>query len=110
MSAYGPNSEAVAALIERARRLTADKEWSLSVAWEAGTERWQAARAAAREAAWDARREAWAAARAATPWNAAWAAAGAVEDAALALVVRDLIIPAQFEVLYGPWREVVGDA
>ena len=65
-TALGPNGEAVAALIERARRLTFDELCDLD--------------AARRDAAW---------------------------DAVLALLVRDLISPQDFDVLYGPWASVV---
>ena len=81
--ALGPNGEAVAALIERASRLTPDEISRLAAAWDAA---WDAARGAARGAA----------------WAAAWAAAGA-------LVVRDLITADQFEALYGPWRSAIED-
>ena len=81
--ALGPQGEQVAALIERARALTADEVGGLS-----------AARDAARDAAW------------AAAWDAAW---GAARDAILAVLARDLISPEQFDVLYGPWREVIGD-
>jgi hypothetical protein len=37
-------------------------------------------------------------------WDAAWAAA---RNAALALIVRDLITAEQFELLYGSWRSVI---
>jgi hypothetical protein len=44
-------------------------------------------------------------------WHAALdAARDATWDAAKVLVVKDLITPEQFDVLYGPWREVMGDA
>ena len=39
-------------------------------------------------------------------WGAAWRAAA---DAVVALVVRDLITPEQFDVLYGPWASVMED-
>ena len=106
--ALGPNGEAVAALIERCKTTTFDEG-----------RRWAAARDAARAAAWAAARDAtWDAARAAAwaaAWDAAWAAARAAAgdaagDAAGALVVRDLISPEQFDLLYGPWKEVMGDA
>ena len=95
--ALGPNGEAVVALIERCRTLTHDEIKRLAAAWDAA---WYAARAAARTAAWYATRDA---ARYAA-WNAAWDAARA---AALALLVKDLITPEQFEILYGPWRSVM---
>ena len=108
--ALGPQGEQVAALIERARALTADEVGGLSAARDAARD---AAWAAARDAAWDAARDAardaaWAAARAAAR-DAAWAAAWDAILAVLAVLARDLISPEQFDVLYGPWREVIGD-
>ena len=99
--ALGPNGEAVADLIESVRRLTADKirglDAALAAAWDAA---WVAARAAARAAALDAALDAaWDAAL-----DAAWVAARA---ATLALVVKDLITPEQFDLLYGPWASVM---
>ena len=64
--ALGPNGEAVAALIERARTLAPEEAQRLYAAWDA-----------ARYAAW-------------------------------ALVVRDVITEKQFDLLYGPWRKVIG--
>ena len=81
---FGPNGEAVAALIERAGRLTSDE-----------LDRLYAARGAARGAAWDAAR------------GAAW---GAARGAVLALVVQDLITPEYFNSLYGPWASVIGES
>ena len=107
--ALGPNGEAVADLIERARHLTVDEIRRLAAAWEAAWDAsrdaaWVAAREAARDAARDAAREAaWDASRDAA-WVAAW-------DAAIALLVRDLITPEQFDLLYGPWASVMeGDS
>jgi hypothetical protein len=77
--ALGPNGETVANLIERTRRLTADEIARLDAAWDA-----------ARYAAWGAARD------------AAW---GAARDAAWALLVKDKIAPAQFDVLTKPWRD-----
>lgn len=77
--AFGPQGREVAALIERAGRLTADEIAGLRVAG-----------VAARVAAWVAARE------------AAWVAA-------LALLTRDLITPEQFDALYGPWRVIGDD-
>jgi hypothetical protein len=109
---FGPNGEAVVAVIDRARTLTADELTRLDAA---GAAAWDAARAAARAAAWD---EAWDAAGAAAwdaardeawdeAWDAAWAAA---RDAARAELVRDLITPEQYDNLTAPWRSVVGGA
>ena len=111
--ALGPNGEAVAALIKRARRVTSREAQALAQAWEAA---WGAAREAAWGAAWEAawgaaREAAWGAAREAA-WGAAWGAAGgaaggAVGYAAWALVVRDLISREDFDTLYGPWASVM---
>ena len=101
--ALGPQGEQVAALIERARALTADEVGGLSAARDAA---WAAARNAARAAARNAARNAARDAARAAARDAAWAAA---RDAILAVLARDLISPEQFDVLYGPWREVIGD-
>ena len=77
--ALGPNGEAVTALIERSTTITPEQ-----------AERLRAARSAARSAAWCAARD-------------------AAADAVVALVVRDLITPEQFDVLYGPWASVMED-
>ena len=102
--ALGPQGEHVAALIERTRLLTdaeveglrAARDAARGIAWDAA---WDAARDAARDAAWD------------TARNAAWDAARgvlAVEDAALALLVRDLLAPEHYRTLTAPWAQVVG--
>ena len=91
--ALGPNGVAVAALIDRARLLTAPECQRLgAVGGAARDAAWGAARDAAWDAAWDA------------VGDAAWRAAG---DAALALLVRDLVPPATFDVLYGPWARAI---
>ena len=104
--ALGPNGEAVVAHIERCRTVTADQAQRLYAAWDAA---WPAAQDAARfadaardaalYAAWDASRDA-----------AQDAGRDAALSAALALVVRDLISPEQFDILYGPWASVFGVA
>ena len=108
--AFGPQGEQVAALIERARCLTAAEIKRLHAAWYAAR---AAARAAARYAAWDA---AWDAARDAA-WDAAWDAAGdaagyaagdAAGYAAWSLVARDLISTDAYDTLTRPWGEVIG--
>ena len=85
---FGPQGEAVAALIARASRLTVVELERLA---------WASAWASARASAWD------------SAWDSAGDSAGAVADAAAALVVRDLICPEHFDILYGPWRKVIGD-
>jgi hypothetical protein len=115
---FGPQWEAIVALVRRAAVLTPDE-----------AERLAAARDAARAATWDAARAAtWAATRAAAgaagaaAWAAAWDAAGAAAgaaawdaawDAAGALVVRDLIgqhgfTQEHYDLLTGPWRTAIG--
>ncbi len=91
--ALGPNGEAVAALIERCKTLTPDEVTRLV-----------AARAAAGYAA---RYAAWAAAGDAAWYAAGYAARYAAGYAACALVVRDLIPPKQFDLLYGPWSKAI---
>ncbi len=96
---FGPQWEAIVALVRRASVLTADEVQRLDAAGDAaGDAAWAAARDAARDAAWAAARDA--------AWDAAWAAARA-------LVVRDLIgehgfTQAHYDTLTGPWRTVIG--
>ena len=116
--ALGPNGEAIVALIERAKLLTESEIQSLNSAWKAAwsdelnsvwNAAWNTAWDAARNAAWNAARNiirdvAWNAARnilQSSVWDAAW-------SVACALVVKDLITPEQFEILYGPWKSVIG--
>ena len=76
--ALGPQGEQVAALIERAGRLTPDEKRRLVAAWVA-------ARGAARDAA-----------------------RGAARDAARGLVTRDLVSAAHYALLAKPWASVIG--
>jgi hypothetical protein len=105
--ALGPNGREVAALIDRAGRLTPEEAELLYGVWGA---RWNAAG----NAAWDvaggaARNAAWVAAGNAASNAAGNAAAGvAARIAASALVVRDLITLEHFDTLYGPWESVIG--
>ena len=120
--ALGPNGQEVAALIARAQRLTAPQFQRLgeAAAWRvAGDAATHAARDAAQDAARDAARDAAGSAAGVAVWDATRDAAwdvvrdvvGAaaqdvvrpVRSAALALVVRDLVPPATFDALYGPW-------
>ena len=84
--ALGPQGEQVAALIERAGRLTPDEKRRLGAAW-----------AAAWDAAWGAARDA-----------ALGAARAATRDAALGLVTRDLVSAAHYDSLPRPWASVIG--
>ena len=98
--ALGPQGVQVAALIERADRLTDVEARRLFDAWDAamGAE-WHPAKTAAfavdaaRTTAED------------TVWAAVHVAAG---DAGLALVVRDLISVEHYDALTGPWRTIIG--
>ena len=91
--ALGPNGEVVEAHIEKCKTVTPEQVDRLNAAVDAA---WGAVWNAARDAAWDA------------VWNAARTAArDAAGNSALALLVRDLITPEQFDVLYGPWASVM---
>jgi hypothetical protein len=104
--AFGPNGQHVAAVIDKARTIIPQQATGLFAARAAARDAARdatraAARAAARDAAWDAARAAaWDAA-----WDAAWAAA---RDATRAATVRDLITPEQYDLLAGPWEQVMG--
>lgn len=103
--ALGPQGEEVVALIERCRSLTTEEGRRLDAAWDAWDAAWGAWDAwdawdAAWNAAWNAARNAARNAAWGAAWNAAWAAA-------LALLTRDLISTEHFDLLYGPWREVM---
>jgi len=112
--ALGPQGPEVAAIIERAGRLTQEEEARLVSAWNAvGYAARDAARYAARDAARGAARgAAWIAARDAARYasrDAAWyASQSAAWDAASATVVRDLISPDVWQTLAGPWLSVTG--
>ena len=115
--ALGPNGEAVAAHIEQCKTITPEQGRQLDAARyaardAAGYAAWDAAAYAAAYAARDAARGAARDAARDAAWDAARDAAGyaagfAARDAALALVVRDLITPEQFDRLYGPWASVM---
>ena len=114
---FGPQGEAVVALIDRAARLSPDEVERLAAAsytaWD-----WDTARDTARDAAIHAARDAAihaaraagvTAAGAAAAAAAVYAAAAVARDAAVALVVRDLITPDHFNILYGPWASVIDE-
>ena len=102
---YGPNTAEVQALIDKLRTLTVDQARQLDAAWDsawsdAWNSVWKAAWFAARETARDG------------GWYVAMSASlsapmPAVSDAILALLVKDLITPEQFDLLYGPWKQVM---
>jgi len=114
---FGPQWEAIVALIRRCAALTESEAVALDAVMDAA---WAAAVGGARVAARDA---AWAAARATTlpaavdaawdAWDAAATTRDAAWDAMRALVVRDLITDdgftqAHYDLLVGPWSEVIG--
>jgi hypothetical protein len=112
---FGPQWEAIVALVRRASVLTADEAQRLAAAWGAARAAARAAaRVAARDAGWVAARAAvWAAGRAAAR-DAGWVAArDAASVAAGALAARDLIgqhgfTQAHYDLLTGPWRTLIG--
>ena len=103
---FGPNTAQVEAFLRVLRGLSGEQIETARADWDAASD---AAWAAARDAAWDAARDAdWYAARAAaraaardTVWDAVW---GPAWDAAVALVVRDLISQEHFDTLTAPMR------
>lgn len=104
---YGPNTEAVAALIERVKSLSPDEADRMRDASTLTIEWSKARREARRKAGIRGRLEAWDAARDAA-WNATQTDAGVVAgDAAVALVVEDLISREHFKALYAPWASVM---
>ena len=114
----GPQGREVAALIERAARLTDDEVAGLATAWYAtGDDAWYAARYTTRDAADDAARYAAWSATGVAAGVAAWSATGvaaryaaryAVWYAAKALTVRDLISTECYDTLTRPWASVIG--
>lgn len=112
--ALGPQGEQVAALIDRAGRLTVGETEKLAAAWVAfRTTVRGAAWDAARTAAWDADRTTvrdavWAAVWVAVRASARASARATARDAAIALVVSDLISKEHYDLLTGPWAQVIG--
>ena len=125
---FGPQGEQLVALIDRARHLTLDEARGLAsardaardAAWEIAWETpWSAERGdIALDIAWDV---AWDVAHEETEREAALDAAldaawddsqvdgwTAMQDAALALVVRDLIATDHYDTLTRTWREAIG--
>ena len=120
---FGPQWEAIVALVRRAAVLTSGEAEQLQAAQDPAMDAaWAAKRVAAQDGVWDA---AWSAARDAA-WEAAWAAVwyaawdaaraavwDAVWAAVWALTVRDLIgqhgfTQDHYDLLTGPWRSVIG--
>lgn len=104
--ALGPQGEYVAALIERASKLTADEARQSDAAWGA-------ARFAGWDAGWNAAGDAFLCATRSAARDAALAAMrgavrGAASGALSALVVRDLIEVEHYDTLTRPWRSSIG--
>ena len=99
---FGPNTAQVEAFLGVLRGLSGEQVETARADWDAARDAdWYAARDAARDAA---RGPALVAARAAardTVWDAVW---GPAWDAAVALVVRDLISQEHFDTLTAPMR------
>ena len=106
MDKYGPNTEAVEALIEKIKTITPEQvEAVLDATWETG---WNAALDAARNAALDVAWTAtWAAARNAALDAAYDAAREPVLDAILATFTKGIISDKNFAFLYNPWASVM---
>lgn len=121
---FGPNTEMIEEMIERATHLTYKEAVCLNAAageayWheaevdsEAFKAMWQIALESAALGAWS---DAWGA-RLGTGVNEAWddetqlvlaGARKAAFCALVAIVAKDLISPQQFDVLYGPWKSVI---
>ena len=108
---FGPQWEQIVALCRRAATLTLAETNALYDAGDADEDaaRVASSRVASRGAAWDAARLV---VRDVAAWGAGW---GAVSDAAVGLVVRDLIgqhgfTQHHYDVLTGPWATVIGPA
>ena len=110
LDVFGPQSVHVAALIERARRLTPDEASALGAARDAALgAAWDAALGAAWDAAWGAAWDAALDAALDAAWDAAWdAALDAAWGAAWGLVVRDAITTEDYDILTRAWRTVIG--
>ena len=109
---YGPNTEAVQAIIDRISTLTEDECKQLTAIWDAAWGAgWNATRYAAMGAAWGAARDAAWDAPIGASRDAAWYAS---RDAVLATVTYDLATDdgpytiAQRDLLLAPWVSVCG--
>lgn len=108
--ALGPQSAQLVDLFEKARNLTAQQVNDLSTAELAARSVAElAARSAARLVAESAARLAAESAARSAAEEAAGSAARSAARTAMALCVRDLITPEQYDILAGPWVSVMGD-
>lgn len=95
---YGPNTQEVKAVIQKINKLTPEQIKALDAAYVcAGLDEANHAAVEALDAA--GLDEAWEMAKDCTPWS--------LRHYVLAVMVKDLITPEQFEVLYGTWRLVM---
>ena len=106
---YGPQTEAIEALLETVKTITPEQAEALDAAWNvAHTVMRGRAKVAARDVALDAARvDIWTAALTDACSNACSAVLGALNDVILALCVKDLISSEVFHALYGPWSSVM---
>jgi hypothetical protein len=116
---YGPQTVEIEALIERVETVTPKQIVALAKSYAAARseELWGTAWGVAWDKAWymmwKAERE--------EAWDAVWPVvlaarkiaqedtSRAIRNATLALLVRDLIPTEQFDLLYGPWKIVMGE-
>lgn len=107
---FGPQGAEVAELLSAVSRLKASQASALAQTWEElHGSHWLLPSAVAATARSEHRGGAWTGARNAiweTSRHGAWRAAG---NAALGLIMRDLIDTRQHKELMTPWREVMGD-
>lgn len=129
MKTFGPNTDAVNRVVERAKKITAEEAKKLADAWDAlGFDRrrvtcyvaseytWAAARSASRidvlnDALDDVRRAVWDAAGATGchALDVSWEITPVIASyAAQAAVLRDLISDEDYKTLAGPWELVMG--
>jgi hypothetical protein len=107
---YGPQTIEIESLIRRAKKITPEQAKALLDAYddairsEAAWKAWRSAKNAEHSAGRVAMLEAALNSAWTDEWGVAWYAA---RYAALALLVRDLILPAEFDALYEPWASVM---
>ncbi len=108
---YGPQTEAVEALIERHKNTTALQAHLLQDAWKRTDGHWLAVFRAT-TAKGDTQRQRWCAIANRAVRNVSWiaeieTAIDTTMSAVIALVFRDLISEDDFDTLYGPWASVM---
>jgi hypothetical protein len=102
---YGPQTAEIESLIAKIATLTDEQVQALEAAWYAAwDDAWNAALDSALDAIWNASLNDALDATWEGDLDSSWNAA---RYAILALLVRDIITPEQFEVLYDPWKSVM---